>query len=145
MGKRKTEDIFEIDGRKFILTKFDPLMGNYILLKICSYALPFGISEKLQGKLGVKLDITSLQKISRFDFIELQKDVLSTVYEQLPGNRTPLINDNGSYGITDFSMMLSIQLLIASLAFNFSDFFGEEGLNKLLEEASDSPLASSLM
>lgn len=143
MEKRKTEDIFEIDGRKFILTKFDPLTGNYVLFKLLSYVLPFGLSSKLSSKIGFDLSKTATTNISKADFIDLQKELLGTVYEQLPGNRAPIVNDNGSYGVMDLTMGLVFNLLIASATFNFMGFFEEAGLKDLLDSLLDSNPANT--
>ena len=130
MEKRKTEDIYECDGRKFILTKFDPMMGNYILYKLLTFTLPFGLSSKIASMFGMD-SLGSGENIGKEEFIELQKDILSFVYEQLPENRAPIMNKNGSYGIIDPSMILIMQLIVAEIAFNFADFFGEKGLKDL--------------
>lgn len=122
MEKRKTEDIYEVDGRKFILKKFDPLTGNYIMMQILSVALPFGIGQKLKAMIGDNFELGT-SKMSKEEFIGLQKDILGFVSEKLEGNNAPIINDNGSYGVMDFTMSLSIQLIVAELAFNFVDFF----------------------
>ena len=137
MKERKTQDLFEIDGRKFILKKFDPMTGNYILFQILTMALPFGISSKISQMLGVP-ENNNAAKMSKNEFIDLQKDILSFVFEQLPGNTPCVINDNGSYGVSNFTMSICIQLIIAEIAFNFSDFFGEGGLTDLLTSQSDS-------
>lgn len=143
MEKRKTEDIFEISGRKFILTKYDPLTGNYLLVKILSFALPFGLTDRIADKIGIDISKNTMQQITKKDFVELQRDILSTVYEQLPGNRAPLINDNGSYGVADLTMGITVNLLIASLAFNFAGFFEDAGLSELLSEHMDSDPANT--
>lgn len=131
MDKRKTEDILEVNGRKFVLTKFDPMLGNYILMKILTYTLPFGLSERIAQTMGVK-DIGGSQKIDKEDFIELQKDVLGCVYERLTDRDAPVLNKNGSYGVSDFTMSLSFVLIIAELGFNFASFFEESGLQDII-------------
>lgn len=133
MEKRKTFDTYEFGDRKFILTKFDPLLGNYILMQVMSYVMPFGISGVFSNQVGMESMPTA--KMSKNDFIELQKDILSGVYEQLPGNRAPIFNDNGSYGINDVSMKLIVELLLAELVFNFQDFFEDGELKDTLGKA----------
>lgn len=143
MDKRKTEDILEVNGRKFVLTKFDPMLGNYILMKILTYTLPFGLSERIAQTMGVK-DVGGSQKIDKEDFIELQKDVLSCVYERLPDRDAPILNKNGSYGVSDFTMSLSFVLIIAELGFNFASFFEESGLQDIIEGLQqDTPHANT--
>lgn len=132
MEMRKTEDIYEVRGRTFIIKKFDPLVGNYILMQILTMTLPFGLGSKISKAVGVDITKGNTSKMSKEEFISLQRDILSFVYEKLPGNNTPVINQNGSYGIADFDMMLAFQLIVSIIAFNFSDFFGDEGFSTFL-------------
>ena len=131
MEKRKVEDIYECDGRKFILTKFDPMIGNYILYKLLTFTLPFGLSSKIATMFGMD-SLGSGENIGKEEFIELQKDVLSCVYERLPDRDAPILNKNGSYGVSDFTMSLSFVLIIAELGFNFASFFEESGLQDII-------------
>lgn len=140
MDKRKTEDIYEVRGRTFVLKKFDPMVGNYILMQILTMTLPFGLSSAISKAVGANIGGGNTMKMSKEDFIDLQKDILSFVYEQLPGNITPVINSNGSYGVMDLDMMLCFQLIVSCLAFNFSDFFGDEGFAGLL---TGSPISNT--
>lgn len=132
ISKRQNAKLVDIEERTFKIKKFDPLMGNYILLQIMRYVLPFGISEKV----GVPDSITNnvdRVNISKKDFIELQRDVLSVCYETLPAGDAPIVRDDGTYGVMDFNSNIAIRLLIAAFTFNFSDFFGENGLTSLLD------------
>lgn len=140
MDKRKTEDIYEVRGRTFVIKKFDPMIGNYILMQILTMTLPFGLSSMISKAVGADIGKGNTMKMSKNDFIDLQKDILSFVYEKLPGNTTPVINENGSYGVMDLDMMLCFQLIVSCLAFNFSDFFGEGGFADLL---IDSPISNT--
>lgn len=130
LKKRVTEDRIEIEGRKFKLTSFDPLLGNYILFKLFTSVMPFGIggmlNKNIEGTEKVPTDTSSVPPMSKQDFLELQRDVLSFVYEELPAGPTPVVRENGTYGIMNFTMSIAMQLLIAELSFNFDDFF-EEG------------------
>ena len=71
--------------------------------------------------------------MSKKDFLELQRDILSVCSEVLPAGDTPVVREDGTYGIIDFTSQIAIQLLIAIVTFNFSDFFGENGLSSLLD------------
>lgn len=136
ISKRKVEDEVEIDGRTFKLKAFDPLLGNYILVKLLTTVLPFGISSALNEKSGTEMlpvDTNKVQEISKKDFMELQKDVLSFCYEVLPGDNPPVIRENGTYGVANLTMKIVFQLLISCLAFNFADFFGEKQSNDSTE------------
>ena len=127
--KRETTSTFELDGRKFEINSYDPMEGNYILSQIVTFVLPFGLSDMLSGSLGGGTEKhvgKSGAAMSKQDFINLQIDILKTVSEVYEtGNKSPVVRENGTYGVADVSMNLLLQLLIASLAFNFKDFFSE--------------------
>ena len=126
--KRETTSIFDYEDRKFEIGSFDPMEGNYILMQILMFTLPFGISDALNEKFGTN-NKTEQKTISKEDFIQLQTDILSNVNEILyTGEKTPVVRPNRTYGISDVSMMLIIKLIIATLAFNFKDFFKESQL-----------------
>lgn len=127
--KRETTSIYEDGGRKFQINSYDPLEGNYILMQVLSFVLPFGIGDALKEEIGSELTPkadTQYKMMPKRDFIDLQRDVLKTVYEIYDsGNKSPIIRENGSYGTSDLTMQLTVKLMIASLAFNFKDFFGD--------------------
>lgn len=135
ISKRQNSKLIDINERTFKINKFDPLMGNYILLQLVQFVLPFGISEKL-GVPEALTESVSRVNMSKKDFLELQRDILSVCFEVLPAGDTPVVRENGTYGIIDFTSQIAIQLLIATVAFNFSDFFGENGLTSLLDSAT---------
>ena len=121
--KRVTEDVVEIDGRTFVLKKYDPMLGNYILMAAASSTLPFGISEALGKAFGVRNE--SSGRMNKEDFMQLQRDVLSSCYERLPAGDAPIINQGG-YGVENIDTKILINLFLSSMIFNFSDFFDEE-------------------
>lgn len=126
--KRIVEDEVEIEGRTFKLKAFDPLIGNYVLVKLLTTVLPMGLGNMLNEKAGtemVQTDTGKMPEISKKDFIELQKDVLSFCYEILPGDLAPIVRENGTYGVSNLTMKIVFQLLISCLAFNFAGFFEE--------------------
>lgn len=132
--KRVSEDTLVIDGRTFKTKKFDPLLGNYILLKLFTMTLPFGIGEAIKSTIGkgtekIPIDTSKNEQMSKADFLELQRDILSFASELLPSGEAPVVRENGTYGIQDFTMSIALQLIIAVVAFNFSDFF-EDVLSK---------------
>ena len=101
--KRETKSTYSINGRNFQINSYDPMVGNYILMQVVSQVMPMGRKR---------------------DFIQLQVDILSTVYELYDtGEKSPVVRENGTYGVADVNMMMIMKLLIASLAFNFKDFF----------------------
>lgn len=132
ISKRQNSKLIDIEDRTFKIEKFDPLMGNYILLQLVQFVLPFGLSDKV----GIPDKLTSSVSrvnMNKNDFLELQRDVLSVCSEVLPAGDAPVVREDGSYGIIDFTSAISIQLLIGAIAFNFSDFFDGEGLTSLLD------------
>ena len=129
--KRETYTTYENEGRKFKINSFDPMSGNYILMQILTCVLPFGISDALNQQVpgsetAMKAANISGKMMSKHDFISLQTDILSTVEEILPsGNTSPVVRENGTYGVEDVTSILCLKLIIASLAFNYKDFFKE--------------------
>lgn len=129
--KRETYTTFENDGRKFKVNAFDPMTGNYILMQIITCVLPFGLSDALKqqapgSEVAMKFANSNGKMMSKSDFISLQTDVLSTVEEILPsGNTSPVVRENGTYGVENVTSILCLKLIVASLSFNFKDFFKE--------------------
>ena len=137
--KRVTESIYEDNGRKFKLGSYDPIEGNYILTQVISFVLPFGIGDALLSGLeeGSEVNISkgrtknNLPKMPKEDFTSLMRDILMTISEVYDGGaESPVVRDNGTYGIDNLTMSLAIKLVIASLAFNFKNFFSEVPLAK---------------
>lgn len=142
--KRETTSIYEDAGRKFKLGSYDPIEGNYILTQVISFVLPFGIGDALFSSLAeegseVKLSEgkrqTNLPKMPKEEFMNLMRDILMTINEVYEGGaESPVVRDNGTYGVADLTMGLVVKLVVASLAFNFRDFFNEVPLAKELME-----------
>ena len=138
--KSETKTYFEKDGRKFIINSFDPMEGNFILTQVLSFALPFGLSDLLFKEVAGGSEMTpevpkfgNGRSMGKAEFIELQRDILKTVEEEYAGgNTSPVVRENGTYGIADVTMGLTINLIVASLAFNFKDFFAGSQLKDLL-------------
>lgn len=129
--KRETYTTYENDGRKFKINAFDPMSGNYILMQILTCVLPFGISDAIKqqapgSETAMKVANSNNKMMSKQEFIALQTDILSTVEEVLPsGNTSPVVRENGTYGVEDVTSVLCLKLIIASLTFNYKDFFKE--------------------
>lgn len=127
ISKRETTSTYNMGGRNFLINSFDPMEGNYILAQILTFVLPFGIGDMLKSSMGteMKSDIGSTGKMmNKKDFINLQIDILKNVEEIFPtGEKSPVVRENGTYGISDVTMGMLIKLIVAALAFNFKDFF----------------------
>ena len=125
--RRETTSTYNMGGRNFLINSFDPMEGNYILAQILTFVLPFGIGDMLKSSMGteMKSDISSTGKMmNKKDFINLQIDILKNVEEIFPtGEKSPVVRENGTYGISDVTMGMLIKLIVAALAFNFKDFF----------------------
>lgn len=125
--KHETSTTYSTEGRTFVVNAFDPMLGNYILMQILTSVLPMGIDSMLSNATGTETankKIGSPKLMGKEEFIQLQTDILSTVYEQYEsGQKSPVVRANHTYGVSDVSMMLLLKLIVASLAFNFKDFF----------------------
>lgn len=129
MNKRETVSTFNLNDREFEINAYDPMEGNYILAQILAFVLPFGIGDMLSASVGTEKQNaipTSGKMMSKQDFMGLQIDILKTVKEVYStGEKSPVVRENGTYGVADVSMMMVLKLIVASLAFNFKDFFRE--------------------
>ena len=127
ISRRETTSTYNMGGRNFLINSFDPMEGNYILAQILTFVLPFGIGDMLKSSMGteMKSDIGSTGKMmNKRDFINLQIDIVKNVEEIFPtGEKSPVVRENGTYGISDVTMGMLIKLIVAALAFNFKDFF----------------------
>lgn len=127
ISRRETTSTYNMGGRNFLINSFDPMEGNYILAQILTFVLPFGIGDMLKSSMGteMKSDIGSTGKMmNKKDFINLQIDILKNVEEIFPtGEKSPVVRENETYGISDVTMGMLIKLIVAALAFNFKDFF----------------------
>lgn len=130
--KRETTSIYEVDGRRFEINAFDPMEGMYILTQVLSFILPLGITNSLKSQIKgsekvLNETVSNNKMMPKADFINLQIDVLKSVYElyDTTGQKSPVVRDNGTYGVSNVTIGLIAQLLIATLAFNFADFFDE--------------------
>ncbi len=134
MEKRDLYKEFEFRGRKWRIGKFDAMTGSYVAYKLMSEVLPMaGVSNQL----GVAAPPGS-PTMSKQDFMELQKDCLSVCAELLPGGPAPVLNGNGSWGVSDveFDAVAVLALTIQTLIWNLASFFDESLLASLAEGLS---------
>ena len=125
--RRETTSTYEYDGRTFEINSYDPMVGNYILMQIITLVLPLGITAKLSEKFGTGSDLGNTGRMmSKAEFVQFQIDILSTISEiKQSGHRAPVVRQDGTYGIDEVTSIMCIKLIIASLAFNYKDFFKE--------------------
>lgn len=145
--KHETSSTIEIGGRQFVINSYDPMTGNYILMQVISNVLPMGLGSMLNNELPAGSEkIPTMESgakmMSKEEFIQLQVDILSTVEEYFPasGQKSPVVRANRTYGVENVSMLMITKLLIASLAFNFRDFFAEfPSLAKFISKKDTNP------
>ncbi|EHL08976.1 hypothetical protein HMPREF0322_00399 [Desulfitobacterium hafniense DP7] len=128
MGKRERYKVAEINGRQFRIGKFDAMLGSYIAFQVMGEILPMGLGKKV----GVEAPPGS-PMMSKQAFMEMQKDCLSVCEELLPAGPTPVLNENGSYGVNDIEhdAPLVLNLTIQALIWNITDFFDANLLDSL--------------
>lgn len=133
---RETSKRVKVQGREFEIRAFDALTGSYIAYTILQKALPGGMEKQVQGLPNMP---ESRSIMSKAEFMALQKDILSVVYEVLPARSAPLLNENGSWGVPDIGQntLLVMILTVQALAFNIGGFFGEGGLQELRTALKD--------
>ena len=133
MEKREIHKQIEINGRKWRISKFDALTGSYIAYTLMSEILPMGLNSKL----GIPSPKTST-KMSKEDFINLQKDCLKVCGEVLPAGAAPVIGENGNWGVADaeHDAALVMNLTIQALVWNIPSFFDESLLSSLANAMS---------
>lgn len=147
LRKRVVDDMLTIDDRTFQIRKFDPLLGNFIVMKLLTCVIPFGlgdiIGKKVPGFSEAVSEMGSQVMMSKAEFLDLQRDILKHAVEILPGDKAPVVREDGTYGIMNFTQKICIELLIAILAFNFSDFFVGKESKDGLDQGQDSSSAST--
>lgn len=126
--KRETYKIFEFEERKFRIGKFDAMTGSYIAYQLMGQLLPMGL--KLDG---IPSAPAGSKTMNKEDFKELQTECLKVCEEMLPAGPSPVINENGSWGIEDIQKdaKTALALTVQSLMWNVADFFDENLLQAL--------------
>ncbi|UUZ95987.1 hypothetical protein LJK87_17380 [Paenibacillus sp. P25] len=120
----------EISGRKFRIKKFGARDGCFMALKVSGILA--GIFNK-PGKPGKakKVDdggnllavVSEIGKLSEEDFTWIQDKCLSVCYEVLPAGLTPVLREDGNFGVIGLEedtvtvMMLTAHALMHNLSF----------------------------
>lgn len=128
MKKRETFKKIKFDGRDWRIDKFDAMTGSYIAYKLIGENLPMGIKID-----GIPKAPAGSKIMSKADFIELQTDCLKVCYEILDAGPSPVMNDNGSWGVegVENNAKLALALTVNALVWNIADFFDESLLQTL--------------
>lgn len=135
----------EIMGRKFRIKKFDARTGSYMLLKIMGLVTPLfrkvdfdklkdvkDVNDVNIGAIDILGLVTELASLPEKEFNYIQEKCLRVCSELLAAGPTPVLNENGSFGVLGLEddTMTVIALTAHTLIFNVKGFF------------SGSPLAS---
>ena len=133
--KRETHKDVIIDGIKYRIEKFNPLVGGYILFKlltgVIAPVLPMINLPSFLEDFIISKTKGSSTKLDKDEFIELEKDLLSIVkYEDKIDDKfifIPIIRPDGAFNIDKLTDDLSTVLILMGhvIAFNSSGFFGE--------------------
>ena len=133
METRITEKEIELEGRKFILRKFDPMFGSYISLKIF---------QSSSGGDKNKFDIeNTLSKIMGEDFdhyVQLQNKILGYCSEVLPAGKISIINSEGNIAVIGLTAPMMLALSVSVILFSLEDFFDKEEQETLKNQNPES-------
>lgn len=117
--ERVVTKTIELENRKFVVRKFDPMFGAYISLQIFSSIDHNGDKFNLEGILNKMVS----KKFEEFK--EFQNKILAYCSEILPAGNIPVINSEGNIAINNLSPILLLQLVMNTLMFSMEDFFTE--------------------
>ncbi len=152
MEKRITHKDIELSGRKWRITKFDALTGSYVAYNVMTQVLPL-LADMKDGVPDVATMTAALmasrKKISKEDFLELQKDCLAVCSElkSVGTVETPIqvFLSNGAWGVEglDQDVPTVLGLTIHALVFNISSFFDGNVLGGAMGSFKDLNLSSA--
>ena len=141
MSIRKKERIVELNNRKWKISKFDALTGNYIALKMISRlsGVVAGIAAgELADPIIIGLAITqNLGTLPKQEFLQIQEECISCVKEIQEVNGTAIDvlvrTPEGLWGVPDLEEepLLILGLVSHVLVFNLMDFFSADALKEL--------------
>lgn len=129
MENRVTKKYINIKDRKFALNKFDPLYGSYMALKM--------MTASGNNGLDVQSLISDLMGSSSEEFEKTQKGVLKYCSEVLPSGEVPLINEEGNIAVMGLTAPMAMSLFIQTIMFAISDFFEDEALQGIAQQAEE--------
>lgn len=134
MEKRINEKVVEFGGRKWKIKKFDAMTGSYIAYNLLAESLPFGMDSGIGAPTS-----GSKKRMSKEEFRELQTDCLKVCFEVLPAGDSPVLLENGNFGVFDLETDTKAVLFLTfqCLVFNISGFFDESLSSSLVGAMSD--------
>lgn len=119
MQVRETRKTIEVEGRQFVINKFDPLFGSFIAMKI------FKSTATKNSQSSIEEMLNSLISENQEDFIKLQTQILSYCQEKLPAGLTSVVNPEGNIALNNFTAPMAMNLFMQTLMFSLEDFFDQ--------------------
>lgn len=133
---RDIEKVFDLGEEKYRARKFSALDGSVVLKFVAEKCIPVFTALQSVEDNGDDQFISLLSKtlvsISNEEIQRLMIDCLNHCDKSLKGGYCPIMRGN-DFAIKDleYDTITCIKLCAQVLIFNFSDFFGEGGLNFL--------------
>jgi len=135
----------EIQGRTFRIKKFPALVGSFMIVKVASIIAPLFRGVNLgKFKEGAKEDalegfdiigmIEKLSDLTEKDFRYVQEKSLGVCYEVLASGISPVLNENGSFGVIGLEedTMTVLALTAHAVMFNMNSVFQGSPLASLV-------------
>lgn len=159
MNERTITKSIDVEGRKFLVTKYTAMDGLKIAKLLIAKLLPAfqdflpalkqvkGSKTNTEDVLSGLIDNLSLEtisnaldKVSEADFDYIVKKSLQCISEQLPGGNAPVIDGNGNYGILDieYDPLLVMRLTYEAVMWGCSNFFDGDRLASVMKPLSSS-------
>lgn len=130
MLERINEKEVTIKNRNFVLVKYDPMFGFWLVSNVLGKVLA-SKGNKLQAFME------ALTNKPLEESIQLQKSVLKYCYEILPAGRTKVVDDGGNFAIIDPDGPIVMSLFVQSIMFSLSDFFDQEVISQLMKDVNN--------
>lgn len=131
---RTTQEIFDYEGRTFVVKKMNPMEGIAVLKTLLTNALPIDLlgmflseDSKMKQMLALLPDGMSKKEMSIDDFVMFEKRLLRNTYEVLKSGEVQVVDNAGNIGVLDVedNMFLIVFLLVKVIEVNYKDFFIE--------------------
>lgn len=130
----------ELGKRKWRVRKFDARTGSFMLFKVMGILAPAFkqldpkvLKEAKVEDLNLTELISGLTSLSEKDFNYIQDKCLGVSHELLAAGEVKVLNENGTYGVSniEFDTSLVLGLTVHALMFNVAGFFGENPLGSI--------------
>lgn len=149
MDKKELFKTIDIDGRKFILCKFNAKSGSYILFKLMGILAPiFKDIKEIKDTEDINLTelATSLFSLPETEFRYIQDNCLMSVKETLQSGPVQILNEFGTWGVEDieFDTQLVLDLTLKTLVFNIAPFFKGSQLSSMTKGLTSSLQSSKI-